>query len=117
MPESHRKHQQWTPGRLLNWALSIGTGTRDVVRWQLENRPHPEQGYRACLGILRLARRYGVERLEAACGRGLDIGARSYGSIRSILEHGLDRQPRRPNPQGELALPDHPNLRGSRYYH
>ena len=59
MPESHRRHQQWTPGRLLNWALSIGPGTRDVVRWQLENRPHPEQGYRACLGLLNLARHYG----------------------------------------------------------
>ena len=73
--------------------------------------------YRACLGILRLARQFGAERLEAACDRGLDIGARSYGSIQSILKHGLDRQPRRPSPQGELVLPDHPNLRGSRYYH
>ncbi len=79
---------------------------------------HPEQGYRACLGILRLARRqYGAARLEAACDRGLDIGARSYGSIQSILKNGLDRQPRRPGLQGELLLPDHPNLRGPRYYH
>jgi transposase len=65
MPEAHRKHLQWTPGRLLNWAYVIGPGTRDVVRWQLEHRPHPEQGYRACLGLLNLARRYGEQRLES----------------------------------------------------
>ena len=83
----------------------------------LESRPHPEQGYRASIGILRLARHYGADRLEAACERGLDIGARSYGSIQSILKHGLDcRPPPRPAGQGEL-LPDHPNIRGPRYYH
>jgi hypothetical protein len=65
---------------------------------------------------LRLARQYGAERLEAACDRGLDIGARSYSSIQSILKHGLDRRPPKSARQGEL-LPDHPNIRGSRYYH
>src|SRR5260370_29254488 len=70
----------------------------------------------ACTGILRLARRYGSVRLEAACDRGLDIGARSYGSIQSILKHGLDRPPPPPAAQGEL-LPDHPTIRGSPYYH
>ena len=75
MPEAHRKHLQWTPGRLLNWAHSIGAGVRDVVKWQLDNRPHPEQGYRACLGLLNLAKHYGNERLEAACRRALAIGA------------------------------------------
>jgi hypothetical protein len=63
-----------------------------------------------------LGRQYGADRLEAACDRGLDIGARSYGSIQSILKHGLDKQPARAARQGEL-LPDHPNIRGSRYYH
>ena len=83
----------------------------------LESRPHPEQGYRASIGILRLARHYGAARLEAACARGLDIGARSYGSIQSILKHGLDRRPPpRPAAQGQLLL-DHPNIRGPRYYH
>jgi transposase len=82
----------------------------------LASRPHPEQGYRACFGILRLARQYGPERLEAACDRGLDIGARSYGSIQSILKHGLDQRSSKPARQGEL-LPTHPNIRGSRYYH
>jgi hypothetical protein len=67
-----------------------------------------EQGYRACIGILRLGRQYGAARLEAACDRGLDIGARSYGSIQLILKHGLDKQPARAARQSEL-LPDHPN--------
>ena len=93
MPESHRKHQQWTPGRLLNWALSIGPGTRDVVHWQLENRPHPEQGYRACLGLLNLARHYGESRLEAACCRALAIGSPTRKRIKSILEAKLDQHP------------------------
>ena len=59
----------------------------------LGSRPHPEQGFRACLGILRLVRNYDRERVEAACARGLEIGARSYGSVQSILHHGLDRRP------------------------
>ena len=117
MPSAHRRHAEWTIERIGRTAAGIGPSTAKLTGLILESRPHPEQGYRACLGILRLARQYGAERLEAACDRGLDIGARSYGSIQSILKHGLDRQPRRPSPQGELALPDHANLRGSRYYH
>jgi transposase len=122
MPESHRRHQQWTPGRLLNWALSIGPGTRDVVRWQLENRPHPEQGYRACLGLLNLVRHYGEARLEAACCRALAIGSPTRKRIKSILEAKLDQHP-------ELfpaaALTDaaaaalkvsHANVRGPEYF-
>ena len=93
MPEAHRKHLQWTPGRLLNWALSIGPATRDVVQWQLENRPHPEQGYRACLGLLNLAKHYGEARLEAACRRALAIGSPTRKSIKSILEAKLDQHP------------------------
>ena len=116
MPSAHRRHAEWTIERIGREAAAIGPGTAKLAAVILESRPHPEQGYRACLGILRLARQYGAERLEAACQRGLDIGARSYGSIQSILRHGLDRQARRPTMQGEL-LPDHPNIRGPRYYH
>jgi transposase len=119
MPESHRKHMQWTPGRLLNWALSIGPGTRDVVRWQLENRPHPEQGYRACLGLLNLVKRYGEQRLEAACRRALAIGAPTRKSIASILEAKLDQHPEL-LPAGEHSRPTtpavHRNVRGPDYF-
>jgi len=76
----------------------------------------PEQGFRACVGILRLVRHYGAARLEAACTRGIEIGARSYGSIKSILQHGLDRRPSPRPAESELPL-DHHNIRGSRYYH
>src|ERR1700747_203038 len=115
MPSSHRRYAEWTIERILRDAAAIGPSAAKLAALILETRPHPEQGYRACLGILRLARQYGVDRLEAACDRGLDIGARSYGSIQSILKHGLD--PRPPQPRQRELLPDHPNIRGSRYYH
>jgi transposase len=116
MPSAHRRYADWTIERIRADAAAIGPATAGLCALILESRPHPEQGYRACIGILRLARHYGAERLEAACHRGLDIGARSYGSIQSILKHGLDRRPRPQPAQGEL-LPDHPNIRGPRYYH
>ena len=117
MPSAHRRHAEWTIERIQRTAARIGPSTARLLSIILESRPHPEQGYRVCLGILRLARQYGEPRLEAACDRGLDIGASSYGSIQSILKHGLDRRPPpRPAGQGEL-LPDHPNIRGPRYYH
>jgi len=117
MPSSHRRYAEWTIERILRDAAAIGPSAAKLAALILETRPHPEQGYRACLGILRLARQYGADRLEAACDRGLDIGARSYGSIQSILKHGLDRRsPPQPPAQGQLLL-DHPNIRGPRYYH
>lgn len=118
MPQAHRRHAEWTIERIGREAAAIGPATAALVAIILESRPHPEQGFRACLGILRLLRTYGQERLEAACARGLEIGARSYGSIQSILQHGLDRQPasRRPRESDELPLL-HPNIRGSGYYH
>ena len=116
MPSTHRHYADWTIERIRADAAAIGPSTAKLTALILESRAHPEQGYRACTGILRLARHYGAARLEAACDRGLDIGARSYGSIQSILKHGLDRRPPPRPAQGEL-LPDHPNIRGPRYYH
>lgn len=118
MPEAHRRHLQWTPGRLLNWALSIGPATRDVVKWQLENRPHPEQGYRTCLGLLNLVKRYSATRLEAACRRALAIGAPRYKSIKSILVAKLDQHPdlfpAAQSPSSTTAVA-HSNVRGADY--
>jgi transposase len=119
MPEAHRKHLQWTPGRLLNWALSIGPATGDVVKWQLENRPHPEQGYRACLGLLNLAKQFTAARLEAACRRALTIGSPTRKSIKSILEAKLDAHPELfpavDQPQATTP-PAHGNVRGADYF-
>jgi transposase len=82
----------------------------------LRTRRHPEQGFRSCVGILRLAKGYGSDRLEAACERALAIGAHSYTSLASILKNGLDRQAPQ-EPRDISPLPAHPNLRGARYYH
>jgi transposase len=82
----------------------------------LERRPHPEQGFRACIGILRLVRPFGAERLEAAAARAIEIGALSYGSVRSILDHKLDRQAAHQRPADGAPIV-HTNIRGARYYH
>ncbi len=119
MPESHRRHMQWTPGRLLNWGQKIGPGTRGVVQWQLENRPHPEQGYRACLGLLNLARTYGEGRLEAACRRALIIGSPTRKRILAILEAKLDQHPDLfPAADASVATATlaHANVRGADYF-
>ena len=115
MPKAHQKHLDWSPGRFLNWAFTIGPATRDIVHWQLTHKPHPEMGYRACLGLLHLARRYSKERLEAACRRALAIGSPTRKSVISILEQHLDQQPL-PLPPSQAALPAHANVRGPEYY-
>jgi len=116
MPASHRAHLEWTPAKLIDWGKRIGVSAAAVVSWQLEHRPHPEQGYRACLGLQRLAREYTPARLEAACTRALAIRAPTYRSVASILKNGLDRQPSlfAPSPP---PLPAHENVRGPDYYH
>ena len=116
MPSAHRRYVDWTPTRLLREAAAIGPATIALVERILTAKPHPEQGFRACLGILRLVRGYGPERLEAACQRGMDIGARSYGSVQSILRNCLD-QAYRPEPVPDELPVQHGNIRGSRYYH
>ena len=117
MPAAHRAHAEWSPGRLMNWAASVGPATGELVKRLLLEKQHPEQGYRSCLGLMRLARTVGRERMEGACTRALAIGAHRYRSVASILEKGLDRQPVTPPAQAELALPDHANVRGPGYYH
>jgi transposase len=116
MPASHRAHRQWTPAKLIAWGQRVGAATAGVVRWQMEHRPHPEQGYRACLGLMRLARQYGDERLEAACARAQSIRAPHYRSVKSILECSLDRQDTSLLGGGTTRMPEHDNVRGPGYY-
>lgn len=116
MPASHRAHLAWTPTRLIRWAEHTGPATAELVEQILASRPHPEQGYRTCLGILRLSRRYGPERLEAAARRALIIGARSYRSIESILAHRLETAPLPGHPTQVIAPRQHEHLRGAAYY-
>jgi len=117
MPKAHRAHLEWTPSRLLDWARTIGPQTAALVGAILADRPHPEQGYRSCLGILRLAKGYGSARLEAACARAGAVQARSYRHVDAILKHGLDRLPLASEAQVQLTLvPAHEHLRGPAYY-
>lgn len=115
MPKSHQAHLEWTPSRLIHWAETIGTATAEVVRHILQNRPHPEMGYRACLGIMRLAKTYSQERLEAASQRALQLEAFSYTSLHSILKRSLDRQLKL-EPENSKPGPQHENVRGASYY-
>jgi transposase len=114
-PKSHQAHLEWTPSRLVHWGTSIGPSTGALVTRILERWPHPEQGYRACLGLLSLRKRYTDARLEAACSRALATGATSYKSVKSILAAGLDQlAPDEPPP---LRLPTtHAHIRGADYY-
>jgi transposase len=117
MPKSHRAHLEWTPGRFLNWAISIGPFTRDLVQHLLNNRPHPEMGFRSCLGLLSLEKKFGKERLEAACQRALALSAPTRSSVLSILEKGLDSQPLPDSDSASAAPPPvHENVRGAAYY-
>jgi transposase len=116
MPDLHQKHLEWSPSRIVHWASTIGPNTRHLVEAIMADRPHPEHGYRSCLGILRLGKRYGDARLEAACARALTVGARSYRHVDSILKNGLDRVIDEAEPSSHAPV-DHENLRGRTYYH
>ena len=115
MPKAHRHHAEWTPQRLIRWAAASGPATAQVVETILASRPHPQQGFRSSLGIMRLGKSYGTARLEAACRRALTIGACSYKSIESILKRGLDQRPLPPKPAAAPSL-RHDNIRGPSYY-
>lgn len=116
MPVRHREHSHWSPSRFIDWGASIGNATAQVVRSQLEDRPHPEHGYRACLGLKSLCKRYGASRLENACIRALSISSASYTSINSILKQGLDQQTQDLFDEEPKQMPEHANVRGANYY-
>jgi transposase len=114
MPSSHRRYADWTPERLRRQAGETGRHASALVEIILQERTHPEQGFRACVGILRLTKSYGRERLEAACSRALEIGARSYSSVNSILKNNLDRQ--QPATSADRPAIAHDNIRGPTYF-
>jgi transposase len=116
MPASHRAHLEWTPSKLVAWGRSIGPAVGDLVEMILNTRPHPEHGYRACLGLKRLVKRYGPERMSAACQRALATGGVSYTSVEAILKNGLDRLPLVVEPASKVVPIQHANLRGPEYY-
>ena len=116
MPSAHRRYAEWTPARMMGEAASIGSATIALFEAIMKAKPHPEQGFRSCMGVLSLVKSYGSLRVEAACRRGNDVGATTYGSIASILKHGLDKA------YAESATPEtppilHDNIRGAGTYH
>ncbi len=115
MPSAHRRHAAWTPARMMSAAEKIGPSTAALFEAIMADRPHPEQGFRTCLGILALERTYGQARIEAACQRAGVIKARSVSSVRSILQTGLDRAFLEPQPEPEPLR--HGNIRGRTYFH
>ncbi len=115
MPSSHRRYADWTLERVRREAAAIGPSVALLCDLILEQRPHPEQGFRACLGVVKLAKPFGAPRVEAAAARALEIGARTYGSVKSTLDNNLDRQaPQRPAANEPAIV--HSNIRGARYY-
>jgi transposase len=115
MPSSHRRYADWTPERIRRQAGEIGRNTATLIEIIMRERPHPEQGFRASIGIIRLLKSYGRDRLEAACGRALEIGARSFTSVNSILKNNLEVK--RPASAADEPAITHPNIRGPRYFH
>lgn len=118
-PKSHQEHLQWTPSRMIQWAATIGPNTARLFERIMSDKPHPEMGYRGCLGIIRLAKKYSPARVEAACERALLTGACRYKSVESILKTGLDRTPVLNNnlsSQAVLSSPLHDNIRGPQYF-
>ena len=115
-PKSHRRYLQWTPGRIIDWAGTIGPNCAAAVERIMKSRPHPEQGYRSCLGLIRLGKAYGRERMEAACKRALALDICSYRSIASMLKNDMDSRPL----PGAQKLPPRTNapahIRGAKYY-
>src|SRR6266513_674709 len=114
-PKSHQAHLKWTPTRMVNWAAQIGPHTAKLFERILAEKPHPEMGYRSCLGIIRLAAQYSSTRLEAAADRAIRTGACRYQSVKSILKNSLDQQPL-PEPSPLPLPPSHDNIRGAEYF-
>jgi len=115
MPAHHRFREDWTPERIRGYAAKAGANVEIFVDVIMRQHLHPEQGYRSCLGVIRLAKTFGHDRLDAACVRALEINAHSYTSLHSILKNGLDRKART-RFTDEPAI-THPNIRGADYFH
>jgi len=116
MPKAHQSYAQWTPERIIRWSRSIGEQTAVAANIIISRRHHPQQGFRACMGLMSMGKKYSNDRLEAACNRAIVTNCVSYKSIKSILKTGLDRQPLL-EMQTTERTPEHGNIRGPEYFH
>jgi hypothetical protein len=117
MPERHAQHQQWTPGRLMNWAQSIGPEVLNWVKAQLQRKAHPEQAYRICLGLLNLNRTYPSDRLNQACAIANKEALFKLKNVKAILQSNRDKLPTSSPVQFSLLPQDHENIRGAKSFH
>lgn len=115
-PKSHQAHLEWTPSRMVHWAEQIGPHTAQLFERILSDKPHPEMGYRSCLGIIRLAEQYSASRMEAAAHRALATNVCRYQSVKSILKNSLDQQPLTAQLPSLPPPPAHDNIRGAEYF-
>ncbi|MCP4685915.1 MAG: IS21 family transposase [bacterium] len=115
MPEKHRKYLKWNPSRISSWADKVGPHTKLLVQKIMDSKPHPELGYKACLGVLRLSNSYDRERLEAACRRALDLNSASYKTVKSTLKYNLENKQLPQNEKPRRVI-EHENVRGADYY-
>src|SRR5262249_6221623 len=116
MPKAHQRHAEWTPERIGSWAQKTGKATAELIETIMASRAHPQQGFRACVGILRLAKSYGEGRLESACQRALHIKAYRYKSVESILKNKMDQQPLSSSSPTEVLSDSHEYIRGQDYF-
>jgi transposase len=122
-PASHRAHLEWTPSRLISWGRSIGAHTAALIEHVIKSKPHPEQGYRSALGILRLAKKFGAPRLERACEKAFTIRSPSYKTVKTMLEQRMEAAPLRGEANGANRADETAdllgaiNVRGRDYYH
>jgi len=117
-PAAHRAHLEWTPSRLIQWGHSVGANTAAVIEYVIRSRPHPEQGYRSALGILRLGEKFTTTRLELACEKALSIHAPGYRSVKTLLEQRMEAAPLRDDEviTGDAEQLGAANVRGRKYY-
>jgi len=115
MPDTHKTYAEWTPERILAWLQRTGEATRTVGEVILASRPHPQQGFRACFGLVRLSEQYGSDRVEAASRKAIAISSPSYTSVKAILKNNMDRLPDRPSEPARPPI-QHSNVRGANYY-
>jgi transposase len=114
MPSSHRRYRDWTHERIRHEAANIGSNTSTLIDLILSSKPHPEQGFRSCIGIIRLVKQCGSHRVEAACGRALSLNTRSYTSVATILKNNAEKLA---SSAPDTPVLTHSNIRGPEYYH
>ena len=112
MPAHHRYYLEWNPARITSWAAKVGPNTKELIARVLDSCRHPEQGYRMCIGIINLAKKYSSQRVDAACSKASQFKLYSYKAVKNILDEGLDR----PREVSNEKLPLHGNIRGAAYY-